>query len=182
VTGPFDGDAYFHPTGRQDQVGLAYTDVPLALRSNAFKWPGGEAELTFGGNKTTILSRAQMPGDQDWAERPLGKGRILFAALPLELNQNLQAIGDVYRYAMMVANISPTYTTTSTNAGLLICPTRLPKATLYVVTSESNQNAVEFHDVRSGKNVSGRLESGRAALLLIDDEGKLVTTYNWPRP
>jgi hypothetical protein len=152
------------------------------LRSNAFKWPGGEAELTFGGNKTTILSRAQMPGDQDWAERPLGKGRILFAALPLELNQNLQAVGDVYRYAMKVANISPTYTTTSTNAGILICPTRLPKATLYVLTSESNQKEVEFHDVRSGKDFSGQLEKGRAALLLINDQGKLVATYNWPKP
>ena len=182
MTCPFDGDAHFHSTGRQDEVGLAYTDVPLTLRSNAFKWPGGEMELTFGGNKTTILSRAQMPGDQDWAEKPLGKGRILFAALPLELNQNLQAVGDVYRYAMKVANVSPTYTTTLTNAGILICPTRLPKSTLYVLTSESNQNAVEFHDVRSGKNFSGQLESGRAALLLIDDQGTLITTYNWPKP
>jgi hypothetical protein len=182
VTGPFDGDAHFHPTGRQDEVGLAYRDVPLTLRSNAFKWPGGEAELTFGGNKTTILSRAQMPEGEDWAERPLGKGRILFAALPLELNQNLQAVGDVYRYAMKVANVSPTYTTTSTNAGILICPTRLPQATLYVLTSESSQKAIEFHDVRSGKNFSGQLENGRAALLLIDNQGKLVTTYNWPRP
>jgi Beta-galactosidase len=182
VTGPFDGDPHFHPTGRQDVVGLAYTDVPLTLRSHAFKWPGGEAELTFGGNKTTILSRAQMPGDQDWAETPLGKGRILFAALPLELNQNLQAVGDVYRYAMKVANISPTYTTPSVNAGILICPTRLPKATLYVLVSESNQKAVEFRDVRSGKNFSGQLENGRAALLLIDDQGKLVATYNWAKP
>ncbi len=182
VTGPFDADAHFHPTGRQDEVGLAYTDVPLTLRSNVFKWPGGEAELTFGGNKTTILSRAQIAGDQDWAERPLGKGRILFAALPLELNQNLQAVGDVYRYAMKVANISPTYTTTLANAGILICPTRLPKATLYVLASESNQKAVEFHDMRSGKTFSGELENGRAALLLIDDQGKLVTTYNWPGP
>jgi hypothetical protein len=180
VTGPFGGDAHFHPTGRQGQVGLAYLDVPLTLRSTAFKWPGGEAELTFGGNKTTVLSRAQMPGDQDWAERSLGKGKILFAALPLELNQNLQAVGDIYRYAMKVANISPTYTTTITDAGILICPTRLPKATLYVLTSESNRKAVEFHDVRSGKDFSGQLENGRAALLLIDDEGKLITTYNWP--
>jgi hypothetical protein len=182
VSGPFDGDAHFHPTGRQDQVGLAYTDVPLTLRSNAFKWPGGEAELTFGGNKTTILSRAQMTGDQDWAERPLGKGKILFAALPLELNQNLQAVGDVYRYAMKVANVSPAYTTTSTNAGILICPTRLPKATLYVLTSESNRKAIEFRDVRSGKKISGQLENGRAALLLIDDQGKVIATYNWPQP
>ena len=73
VTGPFDGDAHFHPTGRQDQVGLAYVDVPLTLRSNTFKWPGGEAELTFAGNKTTVLSRAQMPGDQDWVEGLWGR-------------------------------------------------------------------------------------------------------------
>ena len=40
----------------------------LLLRSNAFKWPGGEGELTFAGNKTTVLSRAQLPGSQDWGE------------------------------------------------------------------------------------------------------------------
>jgi hypothetical protein len=180
VTGPFDGDAHFHPTGRQDQVGLAYVDAPLTLRSNTFKWPGGEEEFTFAGNKTTILSRAQMSGDKDWAEQPLGEGRILFAALPIELNQNLKAVGNIYRYAMKAANISPTYTTTVTDAGMLICPTRLPKATLYVLTSESNQKAISFHDVRSGKDFSGQLENGRAALLLVSDEGKLITTYNWP--
>ena len=179
VTGPFAGDAHFHPTGRQDQVGLGYVDAPLTLRSNTFKWPGGEQELTFAGNKTTVLSRAQMSEDRDWVEQPLGKGRILFAALPIELNQNLQAVGDIYRYAMKAANIAPTYTTTLTDPGMLICPTRLPKATLYVLTSESNQKLVSFHDERSGKDFSGQLENGRAALLLISDEGKLITSYNW---
>jgi hypothetical protein len=182
VTGPFAGDAHFHPTGRQDQVDLAYVDRPLTLRSNAFKWPGGEAELTFGGSKTTILSRAQTPGGHDWLEQPLGNGKIMFATLPIELNQNLQAVGDIYRYAMKVANVSPTYTTNLTDAGMLICPTRLPKATLYVLVSESNQKAVSFHDVRSGKDFSGQLENGRAALLLIGDDGNLITTYNWPQP
>jgi glycosyl hydrolase family 42 (putative beta-galactosidase) len=180
VTGPFAGDEHFHPTGRQDQIGLAYADVPLTLRSHIFKWPGGEEELTFGGNKTTVLSRAQTPADQDWLEKPLGKGKILFAALPLELNQNLKAVGNIYRYAMKASNIAPVYTTTLTDPGILICPTRLPKVTLYVLTSESNRKAVIFHDVRSGKDFSGQLENGRAALLLISNEGKLIATYNWP--
>jgi hypothetical protein len=180
ATGPFDGDAHFHATGRQNHVGLAYVEAPLTLRNNLFQWAGGEEEFTFAGNKTTVLSRAQMPGDQDWVERPLGKGRILFAALPLELSENLKGVGDVYRYAMKAAKISPTYTTTLTDAGILICPTRLPKATLYVLTSESNRKRVSFHDVRSGKDFSGQIENGRAALLLISDEGKLITSYNWP--
>jgi hypothetical protein len=177
ATGPFDGDPHFHPTGRQNQVGLAYLDQPLTLRNYAFKWPGGAAELVFAGNKTTVLSRA---GGQDWVEVPLGKGKILFTALPIELNQNLAAVGDIYRYAMKAANIAPAYTTTITDAGMLICPARLPKATVYVLTSESNQTAVSFHDVRSGKDFAGRLENGRAALLLISDEGKLLASYNWP--
>jgi hypothetical protein len=177
ATGPFDQDPHFHPTGRQREVGLANVDRPLTLRNYAFKWAGGREELTFAGNKTTILSRGS---DPDWQEVSVGKGKILFAALPIELNQNLAAVGRVYRYAMQAAEVAPTYTTTSSDPGILICPTRFPKATLYVLTSESNQTAVAFHDARSGKDFSGRLESGRAALLLVSDEGKLIGSYNWP--
>jgi hypothetical protein len=35
--------------------------------------------------------------------------------------------------------------------------------------------------MRSGKDVHGQLESGRAALLLVSDRGELITTYNWPK-
>ena len=151
-------------------------NVPLTLRNYRLHWAGGEDELIFAGNKTTVLGR----GDGlDWVEKPLGKGMILSTALPIELNQNLQAVGDVYRYALKAASIAPTYTTTVTDPGMLICPTRLPDATLYVLTSESNQVAIAFHDVRSGKDFSGRLESGRAALLLVSAEGKIITSYNW---
>jgi Beta-galactosidase len=180
VTGPFGGDPHFHPTGRQDEIGLPYTEVPLTLRHNTLKWPGGEEDLIYAGNKTTFLSRAQLPGEENWVEKPLGKGRILFSSLPIELNQNLQPVADIYRYAMKQANIAPTYTTTITDTGMLICPTRLPKATLYVLASESNQKAISFHDVRSGRDVSGQLENGRAAILLIREDGKLIATYNWP--
>jgi Beta-galactosidase len=182
ITGPFAGDAHFHPTARQDQVGLAYNEVPLTLRNHLFQWPGGQEELTFAGSGTTVLSQAQLPDGQSWEERPMGKGKVLFATLPLELNQNLQAVGNVYRYAMKAANASAPYTTAITDAGILICPTRLPNATLYVLTSESNQTAVSFRDLRSGKDFSGHLENGRAALLLISNEGKIITSYNWPNP
>ncbi len=151
-------------------------DVPLTLRNHRLHWAGGQEDLIFAGNKTTVLSRGKT---EDWTEKTLGKGKILSTALPIELNQNLQAVGDVYRYAMKAASVSPTYTTTVSDPGILICPTRLPGATLYVLTSESNQVAVSFHDIRSGKDFSGHLENGRAALLLISDDGKIITSYNW---
>jgi len=180
ITGPFDLDAHMHPTGRQDAIGLTYKDAPLSLRDNAFTFPGGKEDFIFAGSKTTVLTRAQLQDSADWKEISLGKGKLLFTSLPIELSDNPRAIGDVYRYAMKAASISPTYTTTLADNAMLICPTRFPNATLYVLTSESNRTDISFHDERSGKYFSGHLEPGRAALLLISRDGKLLATYNWP--
>jgi hypothetical protein len=180
VTGPFGGDAHFHATGRQDAAGLPYVDAPLSARETLFHFPGGDESLAFSGLKTTILNRAILPNGGEWAEKTLGQGKILFAAFPLELNDNIQAVADVYNYALKTANITPVYTTTLKDPGILICPTVFPTATLYVLSSESNRSEVSFTDQRSGKSFSGTLPSGRAALLLVGTDGKVLASYHWP--
>jgi hypothetical protein len=149
------------------------------VRDNLFHFSGGDEELEFSGNKTTVLSRAILPDGEVWIEKPVGKGKILFAALPLELNDNLQAVADVYSYALKVATIAPVYSTTLKDPGILICPTLFPKATLYVLASESNRSDVSFEDLRSRRKFSGTLPSGRAALLLVGTDGKLLASYHW---
>lgn len=179
VTGPFDADAHFHPTGRQDAIGLPFSEAALTIRDQAMHFPGGELALSYSGMKTTVLSRAMTANCDEWVEKTMGSGKILFAPLPLELNDNLQAIGDVYRYALKAAGIAPAYSTSMKDAGILISPTRFPDATLYVITSESNQMAVSFEDARSGKKLVGSLEPGRAAMMLVGADGKVIATYNW---
>jgi hypothetical protein len=179
ASGPFDQDAHFHSTGRQNSAGLPYNDVPLTIRDHSMASPGGVLTLAYGGNKTTILDRAVLPDGKQWAEIKVGKGTILFSPLPLELNDNLKAVGNVYRYAMRIAGVSPTYRTDIQDPGMLICPTQFPHATLYVLTSESNQRTISFVDQRSGKHFSGELAPGHAALLLIGDDGKQLAAYNW---
>jgi hypothetical protein len=179
VSGPFDDDPHFHSTGRLKEIGFVSSSGPLTTRENLLKWPDGEARLTYSGDKTTFLDRAVLPDGASWAEKPLGKGRVLFAPLPLELNENLQAVGGVYRYALKAAGVAATYSTSLADPGILICPTRFPHATLYVLTSESGRPEVSFRDQRSGKAISGGLDPGRAALLLIGDDGGVLAAYNW---
>ncbi len=88
-------------------------------------------------------------------------------------------MGDVYRYALKIAGAETVYTTTLKDPGILICPTKFPEATLYVITSESNRHEVNFEDVRSGKRFSGTLASGRAAILLVAADGRVLASYNW---
>lgn len=179
ISGPFSDDPHLHPTDRAAEVGLKYEKVPLLLREQNFHWAGGTLALSYRGMKTTVLSRAALAGGADWMEQPLGKGKILFSALPLELNDRPDVVAAVYAYALKAAEVEPAYTTKVTDPGLLICPTVLPHAALYVLTSETNETAISFRDERSGRTFSGQLEPGRAALLLIEEDGTLITSYGW---
>jgi len=179
VTGPFAGDAHMHPTGRQDSVGLPYTPGPLVLRDEHLKWPGGDDLFTFTGLKTTVLTRANLKDGKQWQEVSLGAGHILFAALPLEMSDDLQGLGSVYKYAMQKAGVTPAFTTAQNDPGILICPTSYPDATLYVITSETKQQTVTFHDRRSNKDFSTLLAPGRAAILLVGTDGRILATYHW---
>jgi hypothetical protein len=179
ISGPFAEDPHLHPTRRAAEVGIPYETTPLELREHTFRWAGNPLVLTYGGMGTTTLSQAELLDGRDWVEEPLGKGKILFSALPLELNDRLDAVAAVYAYALKAAGVEPIYTTTVKNPGILICPTVLPHATLYVLASETNDTDLSFRDVRSGKTFSGKLEPGRASLLLVDQDGSLIASYRW---
>ena len=179
ISGPFAGDPHQHATDRAETLGLPYRRIPLEQREQVVSMAGSTVALTYSGMKTTVLSEAELADGKAWAEKSLGKGKILFSALPLELNDRLDSVAAVYAYALKVAKVEPIYTTALQDPGILICPTLLPHATLYALTSETNQTQVSFRDAHSGKTFRGELQPGRAALLLIDENGTLITNYGW---
>lgn len=179
ITGPFDQDAHFHDTHRLSELGLAGGNALLSLREQVLKLGGTELRLAYGGDKINSLTCTALEDGRTWVEQRLGKGKLLFSTLPLELNDRSEALVPVYRYALKQAGVSPTYTTILPDPGILICPTRFPEATLYVLTSESTRGEVNFKDVRSGKSFHGTLAPGRAALLLVGTDGALKASYNW---
>ncbi|MGI4829287.1 MAG: hypothetical protein ACRYFU_13995, partial [Janthinobacterium lividum] len=179
ISGPFSADEHLHTTDRAARLGIPFALAPLNLRDETMHALHENLPLVYGGSKTTTLDRAVLPNGDTWTELPVGKGKVLFSAMPLELNSNLGSIATIYAAAIAEAHITHTYSTPVANPGILICPTRLPQATLYVLTSETETMPVSFVDKRSGKRISGDLKAGRAALLLVSDHGELITSYGW---
>jgi hypothetical protein len=180
LSGRFDADEHFHSTQRQKEAGLDYAPGLLATREVLVDFPGGRAFLSYAGNKCTHLERGFLGDGRTYAEAKLGQGTVLYVGVPIELNENINAVGDIYRMALTRARVVPVYTTTLDDPGILIAPTDLGSATLYVLTSESSSTQqVSFRDSASGKNLGGKLEPGRAALLLVTKSGQLLATYNW---
>jgi len=175
VTGRIDLDEHFRPSGRTRAISLDDEPAILAAREHPVRWPGGAGRAVFSGDKTTYLEQALLPGGATFARRGVGRGQVLFFSLPLELNDDLRLLGDVYRWALAEAGVEPVYRTALDDPGILICPTPLETGTLYVLTSESSvAREVRFRDVASGRDLRVDLAPGRAALLLVTRTGEVV--------
>jgi hypothetical protein len=178
ISGRIDADEHFRsvPTRTTDWA-PDYRPATLTTRENVLNWRGGAVPLSYSGEKTTYAERGELPGGA-YLEARVGQGRILYSALPLELADQLDSIGQVYRYAAGVAGVSPTYKTEITDPGILICPTSLPDATLYVLLSESSATeTVAFEDEASHKRIETKLDPGRASLFLITHSGETPAYY-----
>jgi hypothetical protein len=180
VSGRIDADEHWVPVPERTRGwNMDYTSAALIAREVEVEWPEGSARLSYGGERTTYAERGVLGGGQTFVDLPLGAGRILYFALPLELADQLDEVGRIYRFAMKRAGVSVAYETSCEDPGMLICPTRLPEATLYVLTSESAGAApIEFRDKLSGADFRVSLSPGRAALLLISREGRILASYN----
>jgi hypothetical protein len=180
LSGRIDADEHFWSIPSRTANWMPrYQPGLLTTRENVLQWPGGSAPLSYSGEKTTYAGRGALDNGADFAEVPIGGGRLLYFTWPLELADQLGSIGQVYRYAIGRAGIAPVYKTDVTDPGILICPTRLPNATLYVITSESSKTTkVAFEDAASGQKIETMLEPGRAALALVTRDGKIAASYH----
>jgi hypothetical protein len=180
ISGRIDADEHWLPVpGRTEGWGAGYTPGALTTREVTLKWPKGPSHLTYSGDKTTYAEHGVLEGGRQFLEVPLGKGRILYVAEPLELADQVEELGRIYAYAMGRAGAGSFYETSCEDPGILICPTRLPDATLYVLTSESPATApVKFQDLLSGKDFRVSLAPGRGALLLVGRDGRVIASYN----
>jgi hypothetical protein len=129
-----------------------------------------QVKIDFGDRENTASRRSPRLGELA-LRAPTG---------PIELNDNFEVVGNVYRYALKVAGVKPVYTAAVNDPGILICPTQYPHATLYVITSESNERKLTFRDERNNKEFAAVIEPGHAALLLIGEDGAILASYNWP--
>jgi hypothetical protein len=180
ISGRIDADEHWAPVlERVRDWNVDYKSAALTTREVTVNWPEGTAHLSYSGDKTTYAERGILGDNQNFLDLQLGKGRILYFALPLELADQLNEVGRIYKFAMKRAGVSTSYETTCEDPGILICPTQLPDATLYVLTSESASPArVTFRDKKSGVDFNVTIAPGRAALLLVGKDGKIIASYN----
>ena len=117
-----------------------------------------------------------------------GKGKIFWAAYPVELAEGTAAATEVYNYVLGRVGIAPAFTLAAPlPAGVLVYATVLQDSVLYVMASDSAEDvSIDLRDGKTGARLKVALRSQHAAIALIglqrqnrDRQVRILAMWNW---
>ncbi|HKT87301.1 MAG TPA: hypothetical protein VJQ59_02610 [Candidatus Sulfotelmatobacter sp.] len=182
ITGPVDHDDHWQIVHRSANAGLQVHLEPLVYHNAAILVGDRSIPLVFGQQQQNWLESLRFDDGSTFREISRGKGRIFWAAYPVELSEDLQSTADLYAYVAARVDLSPMFTTqTPVPPGILVFPTELADAMLYVFVSDSADDAaIKVRDRETGVPISFTLPSQHAALAVIGKEAKkIVARYGF---
>jgi len=180
VTGPVCLDPHFEHVDRLSKFQVEEETQPITLMESTIQIGNEKYPLNYYSlSPMKTLNRMVWKSDHEKVKTIFhGKGKILVTEYPCELNTNLNTTAKLYQYAAEIAGVKAKFTTNCTNPGILIRTMDYENARLYLLESETDRTEnISFTDIPSGKAFNVELEAGRAKLLLISIDGKLIDSY-----
>jgi hypothetical protein len=174
VTGPVERDEHWQRVRRALDFGAQ--PLPLTAHQVELRLDGQLLSCAFDQHKQGVLEALRFGDGTTFKEITQGKGQIFWTAYPVELAEGLDAAASVYRYVLNRVGVSPPFEmTNSLSPGVMIYPTVLRDAILYVITSETAEDTdLDVRDKLSGGRLALRLPAQHAALALISKSGGTV--------
>jgi hypothetical protein len=175
VTGPFDDDEHWMPTGRMRALGLPVTTRP-AMPEESLAVDGVPLVLRYRGEKMHRIDVTASAGDAaaNVVTVPLGSGRVVWSPLPVELAEEVDPAAALYLAALRAAGLVPAIASDAAS-GVLIHPARYGDAVLYTLLSEKpGDDRVAFTDGAAGVSLNVALRGGGAALVLVSRSTRQV--------
>jgi hypothetical protein len=182
ITGPVEYDEHWHHAGRAAQLKIEAALEPLAYHNAALRLADRSLALTFDKDDQQWLDSMRFKDGATIKEVAYGKGRIFWAAYPVELAEGTQAVADLYAYVAGKAGIKPAFDLqTTVSPGVLIYPTVLDDSVLYVMISDAAEDtAIDLRDSSTGVRLKLTLPAQHAALAVIGKrEHGVVAKYGF---
>jgi hypothetical protein len=184
VTGPLSLDAYWRPTRRLESR-IGPTILRNILREERLLIGGKAYPASFGGNRIAQLN-VETPADSVDAngtsvrQYSIGQGTLLWCPLPVELNDRIEPIAALYRYAMKLAGIKQEmeWRQGGDLSGVYGRRLQFRDGALYIFVSEYAHDAeVEVADPAAGAAYRFKLERERTVMFAVDRSGALLAVY-----
>jgi hypothetical protein len=176
ITGPLDRDEHWQLVPRAAGANLDGHAEPLTFHNAVIKLSDRTISLSFDQQKQNLLDSLRFNDGSTLKEAAYGKGRIFWAAYPVELSEGAQAAADLYAYVAGRLGITPMFDLQAQlSPGVLVYPTVLEDSVLYVMISDAADDAkVDLRDKATGVRLTLQIPSQHAAIAVIGKKEKAV--------
>jgi hypothetical protein len=169
ITGPVDRDEHWRVITRMAQLKVAADVEPLMFHQAVITANGRSIPMSFDQQKQNLVESLRFRDGSTLKEIPHGKGRIFWAAYPVELAESTEPAAALYSYVAGQIGIASLFDLqVPISPGVLVYPVVLEDAVLYIMSSETADDVkVDLRDKLSGTRLTLNLPSQRAALALV---------------
>ena len=176
ITGPVERDEHWQIVDRAADLGIHAHVEPLTYHDATVRLGDRSLPLAFDQQAQSGLDSLRFEDGSTLIELPHGRGRIFWTSYPVELSENLHSISVLYAYVANRLNIAPLFTQLSPlPPGILVFPTVLADSVLYVMVSDSANDAnINVRDLSTGASISFSLPSEHAGIAVIGKKEKRV--------
>jgi len=180
ITGAVDRDEHWQLVHRAADLGLPAHLEPLTYHDTTVRLGARPDDrslpLAFNQQCQSWLDSMRFEDGTTFKEVPHGKGRIFWTSYPVELSEDLQSSSDLYTYVASRLNIVPMFTPQSPlPPGVLVFPTVLADSVLYVVVSDSaNDATINLRDQSTNVQLVFSLPAEHAAIAVVGKKQKQV--------
>jgi hypothetical protein len=176
ITGPLDRDEHWQLLSRAASANLDGHAEPLTYHNAMIKMSDRTILLSFDQQKQNLLDSLRFSDGSTLKEAAYGKGRIFWAAYPVELAEGTQSAADLYTYVVGRVGLAPMFDLQAQlSPGVLIYPTALDDAVMYVMISDAAEDAkIDLRDKTTGVRLTLQIPSQHAAVAVIGKKEKTV--------
>ncbi len=176
ITGPVDRDEHWHVVARTTELKLGAVVEPLMFHSASFRLGDRSVVLSFDQQKQNFVETLRFSDGTSMKELPYGKGRIFWAAYPVEMAEGTQPVADLYLNVAARAGIASAYDLSAPLApGVLVYPTVLDDSVMYIMISDSAEDSkIDLRDKLTGTRLTLQLPAQHAAIAVIGKKEKAV--------
>lgn len=179
ITGPIDRDEHWQRVNRAAQLFPGATTLPLTFHNatQATNQAGKTAlDLTFDQEAQSWLEYLHFNDGSSMKQTSRGKGRIIWAAYPVELAQDEIWAGLFYTPLAGMAGVPPQFDEAQPlSPGVMAYPVPLGDSLLYIFVSDNaSDSRVDIRDRSTGTKLTFTLPAEHAALALIGKKEKAV--------
>ena len=176
ITGPVEKDEHWHNAARFTQLKVDAQVEPLTCHNAELLLDGHAIPLAFDQQSQSWLDAVRFQDGSTFKEVSYGRGRIFWTAYPVELAEGTRPAADLYALVTARIGITPMYDLLSpVSPGILIYPTVLEDAAVYVMVSDSAQHSrIDLQDKSTGVRLTLDLPAQQAAIAVIGKQQKAV--------